>query len=313
MTDKDDSARRTALRQYVAQFVEDPDEQDSIVAAVEARSTKRADDEFHAREEIAWRAIEAAQRDASRIDATFELMYRLFWRRVLGRARRWLLRDGDAEAVAQEVFRRCLENFEGLDRLSGRLSGFLATTTDRLAIDCLRRQKRGKAAEAKAQEKGGADQPSLPPVHSQRREQAEAFWRNIVDLGAPHQSLALLLVQYLQWKPKEVVDEWISQSLSCIADWVEPECRAVEEYASPAALDDSFAVLREQLDSPVGACNAPEDRERLEAVWEHLAGDVALEAYCGESPADQISRWSFRLGKRVRLHKLEECPELFEL
>jgi len=295
--------RREALRRYVGEFVSDRAEQDAIIDTVCARSPEPEDDRWHAREEIAWRVIEAMQADPARTDATFELLYRLFWKVILGRIRGQIGGHSDAEDLAQATFNAAWQYRQHLKRSRGAISGWLGTVADRLVADWWRRQQRQRRL------------PQPPPHPSSSAcgsGQAMAFWANVFCLGAPHQSLVLLLMQHLRVRPAEVVATWSRSPLREIANFVERQAYQVEEFVDDAVLERAFALLYARLDLPVGSSNAPEDHARLQAIWDRPAGDVVLAAYCGENPAANVSNWSYRLGRHIRVTKLRECPDLFD-
>lgn len=145
-----------------------------------------------------------------------------------------------------------------------------------------------------------------------KRQQAEAFWRNLTALGAPHEILAVLLLDYLEWRPAEVVAEWSHKPLHEVASWVERECRGLEQLASREVVDSCLAELHQGLHAPLSATNVEEGGPGMRAVVGAPIGELVLAAFFGSDPPNNVALWCARLKQRIRLATYEEYPALFD-
>lgn len=276
------------------------------MAAVLRASARPKDDGFFTREELGWHllgALRAGRVDSSTIYTAFKS---LFKEQVVGCLRRFGVDRQRAERMNHEVTRRVLEYQANLNRTRGRLGGFVSKTARNLGVDGYRRTKRRAALLAVLEQSSAQAEPS-----GSRRKQAEAFWSNVVSLPPPHQAVTLLLLEYLQYPPRDVVQRWSSTRLDDMASWIERECRDVEEHADRAVVARCFERLRDRLALPVAKTSDKGEKARLQPIWDRPAGSVVLAAYCETDPANNLSQWSSRMKSRIRVAKLREHPELF--
>ncbi len=118
----------------------------------------------------------------------------------------------------------------------------------------------------------------------------------------PHQNLAFCLIRFLEWRPREVVDELSARSLLDTAE------RIYESFAvlfPGAGFGEGY---REQhcpgfwsrLERPVADVYRESEYEQLRSMSPGRTGDLLFEAFYGPSPTASLSDWCDKVRKRAR-------------
>lgn len=296
--------RRQRIQARVARFVSAADDQETITAAVLQASPDGAQDAFFAREEIGWHLL--AELRTGRTDEAWILgaFDSLFGEMVVGRLKPYVSDAATRQELKKQVCHRVLQRHVTLDRSCGRLTGYVSEAAKNRGVDDWReRKRREKLLEALSQARVAPPPPN--------RERSEAFWSNVVSLLPPHQALTVLLLEYLDWRPREVVAKWSHTRLDHIASWVERRCRSIEKQAGDDAVERCFEMLRQRLRQPISQTSDKGEKGGYGDEWDHPAGSLVLAAYFETDPANNLSQWNSRAKSRIRVAKLREYPHLF--